>query len=203
MSKPGDETKRVLEYTRDILQLKAELTKQRERVKELARALRKNLPMLREFHLDYTGRVDERTGERLDPPIHKHENCGTCDDLIAGEEAIAKLRGEDNNMITFKDICDRVGKTPEEVIEIIKGEYTIDIVSNLPKEPEKLWEKMKAISDKHEDEKTLSGWTEYANVAIDCFLEVVDKSKKDSYGLRSFEIEDYAKKLKAKMEEFR
>jgi len=37
-------------------------------------------------------------------------------------------------MITFKDICDIVGRTPEEVMEIIKGEYTISIIGPKPKE---------------------------------------------------------------------
>jgi len=35
-------------------------------------------------------------------------------------------------MITFEDLCKRTGKTTQEVREIIKGEYKIEIVVDQP-----------------------------------------------------------------------
>lgn len=73
--------------------LNTEKQRLQEQNRRLREALEKNLPMLRYFHLDYTGGPTDHDGNRPLMPIHKHEACGTCDDLISGEETLSKLKG--------------------------------------------------------------------------------------------------------------
>lgn len=54
--------------------------------------MRRNLNMLRYFHLDYTGSETDNNGVRSKQPIHRHEEpCSTCDDLIEAEGSLDEL----------------------------------------------------------------------------------------------------------------
>ena len=94
-------------------------------------------------------------------------------ELVKKEYQVSQPKEE--NMITFEEVCKRFGLDPEQVREVIKGEFKIDIVSDRQQQSfrdrlaQEIWSRHKyALENRCALDKN-----DVANTAIQLFKELM------------------------------